>query len=202
MHSFKLLSSFPRMTYWWDCLPPIVYSYLLCCGLIDHRWVGLFLGFLSYSFELYFCFLLPVSYSLDGCSFVVLAWSQGAWFRQLCFSFSRLLWLFRVFRVSTQFFFFFNFWLCWVFGAAHGLSLVVASRCFSLVVWGPLTAVASLAKHELWAPSCSTWAQQLWLPGPRTQAQQLRHVVLVAPWRAGSSWSRGGTCVPCIGRWS
>ena len=34
----------------------IVYSCLLCCRLIDYRWEGLFLGFLSYSIDLYFCF--------------------------------------------------------------------------------------------------------------------------------------------------
>ena len=29
------------------------------------------------------------------------------------------------------FFFFFFFWLCWVFVAVHGLSLVVGSGCYS-----------------------------------------------------------------------
>ena len=48
-----------------------------------------------------------------------------------------------------NFFFFFNFWLCWVFGAAHGLSLVVASRGSSLiVVHGLLIAVASLVAEQ------------------------------------------------------
>ena len=60
---------------------------------------------------------------------------------------------------SVLFFFFFNlmnvflFWLHWVFIAARGLSLVVASRGYSLVeVRGLLIAVASLiAKHRLQA---------------------------------------------------
>ena len=33
-----------------------VYSGLLCHRLVDHRCLGLFLGFLSYSIDLYFCF--------------------------------------------------------------------------------------------------------------------------------------------------
>ena len=38
-----------------------------------------------------------------------------------------------------------NFWLCWVFVAAHGLSLVVASGVYSAVaVYGLLTVVAPL----------------------------------------------------------
>ena len=49
-------SSFSSITYWRDCLFSIVYSCLLCCRLIDHRCVGLFLGFLSCSIKLYFCF--------------------------------------------------------------------------------------------------------------------------------------------------
>ena len=46
---------------------------------------------------------------------------------------------------------FFYFWLCWVFLAAHGLSLVVESRgCSLVVVRGLLIAVASLvAEHGL-----------------------------------------------------
>ena len=59
---------------------------------------------------------------------------------------------------SVLFFFFnlinvFLFWLHWVFIAARGLSLVVASRGYSLVeVHGLLIAVASLtAKHRLQA---------------------------------------------------
>ena len=48
---------------------------------------------------------------------------------------------------------FFYFWLCWVFLAAHGLSLVVESRgCSLVVVRGLLIAVASLvAEHGLQA---------------------------------------------------
>ena len=44
------------------------------------------------------------------------------------------------------------FWLCWVFAAAYGLSLVALSRGYSLVVCGLLTAAASLvAEHGLCA---------------------------------------------------
>ena len=49
---------------------------------------------------IYISVFVPVPYCLDYCSFVV--WSLGAWFLQLRFSFSRLLWLFRVFCVSIH----------------------------------------------------------------------------------------------------
>ena len=38
------------------CLFTIVYSYLFCHKLIDHRCMGLFLGFLSCPIDLYFWF--------------------------------------------------------------------------------------------------------------------------------------------------
>ena len=47
---------------------------------------------------------------------------------------------------------------------------------------------------------CDTWAQQLWLMGSGAQAQQLWCPDLVVPWHVGSSWTRDGTHVPCIGR--
>ena len=44
----------------------------------------------------------------------------------------------------------FFFWLCWVFVAARGLSLVAASGGYSVVVHGLLIAVASLVvEHGL-----------------------------------------------------
>ena len=47
-------------------------------------------------------------------------------------------------------FYFIYFWLCWVFVAACGLSLVAARGGYSVVVHRLLTAVASLvAEHEL-----------------------------------------------------
>ena len=45
---------------------------------------------------------------------------------------------------------FIYFWLCWVFVAAHGLSLLAESGGYSLVLRGLLIAVASLvAEHRL-----------------------------------------------------
>ena len=42
------------------------------------------------------------------------------------------------------------FWLCWIFVAAHRLSLVAAGRAFFLVaVFGLLIMVACLVKHGL-----------------------------------------------------
>ena len=65
--SFILLhvaASFPSTTYWRDCLFSIVYPCLLCHRLVDHRCVGLSLGFLSCSIDLYFCF----------CASTILSW--------------------------------------------------------------------------------------------------------------------------------
>ena len=46
----------PAPLNWRDCLSSAVYPCLLCHKLIDHRCVGLFLGFLSCSIVLHFCF--------------------------------------------------------------------------------------------------------------------------------------------------
>ena len=51
-------------------------------------------------------------------------------------------------------YFYIYFWLCWVFVAAGGLSLVAVSGSYSLLqlVYRLLIAVASLvAEHGLWA---------------------------------------------------
>ena len=87
----------------------------------------------------------------------------------------------------------FTFWRHWVFVAARGLSLVVASGGYSslpcmgcslrwlLLLWSTSSRRASFS-------SCGTWAQYLWCTG------------LVAPWHVGSSQTRARTRVPCIGR--
>ena len=49
------LPSFPNTIYWSDCLFSIVYSWLLCCRLIDHICMGLFMGSLFYSIDLCVC---------------------------------------------------------------------------------------------------------------------------------------------------
>ena len=70
---------------------------------------------------------------------------------------------------------------------------VCASHCggFSL---------RSTGSRHMGFSSCGTQAQQLWLAGSRAQAQQLWHTGLVTPWHVGSSQTRAGTHVPCIGR--
>ena len=72
-----------------------MYSCLLYQKWGYHMCVGLSLGFLSCSIDLYFCFCASTiqSWLLWLCSIV---WSLVAWFLQLHFSFSRLLWLFGV----------------------------------------------------------------------------------------------------------
>ena len=79
------------------------------------------------------------------------------------------------------FFLYFYVWLCWVFIAARGLSLVAGSGGHSLVVGlGLLLVVASLIEEH----SLSSW----WFSD------------LVAPRHAESSWIRDQTHVSCIGK--
>ena len=71
---------------------------------------------------------------------------------------------------------FIYFWLHWVFVAAHGLSLVVATGgysslrcvCFSLQ-W--LLLLQSTGSRCADFSSCGAQAQYLWLVGSRAQAQ-------------------------------
>ena len=97
----------------------------------------------------------------------------------------------------NSFFFFFNlfiyFWLRWVFIAAHGLSLVAASRGYSSLWctgfslrWFLL--LQSKGSRYAGFSNCGAQAQQLWCMG------------LVAPRHVGSSRTRARTRVPCIGR--
>ena len=53
---YMQLPRFPSMIYWRDRLSSIACYCLLCHKLIDYRCFGLFLGFLSCSTNLYFCF--------------------------------------------------------------------------------------------------------------------------------------------------
>ena len=72
-----------------------------------------------------------------------------------------------------------NFWLCRVFVAAHGLSLVVVSRDY----------------FPLW------WLLSLWSAGSGAlRLQQLSSTVSVALQHTGSSWTRDQKHVPCIDR--
>ena len=82
------------------------------------------------------------------------------------------------------------FWLCWVPGAAGGLSLVVVSR----------------SHPSLWCMDCSLWwllflqgtgsrHMGFWSAGPALVAYGL-----AAPWHVGTFWTRDHTSVPCIAR--
>ena len=101
---------------------------------------------------------------------------------------------FRTFRGKKEKQYFFFFWPCWVFVAAHGLSLVAASggysslqcvgfslrwhlfcRARALGSWASVVVALGLSSCGSWAlerrlSSCGTWAQLLrgmWdLPGP------------------------------------
>ena len=109
------------------------------------------------------------------------------------------------FNINLFYFIIIYFWLCWVFVAARGLSLVAASggysslRCagFSLR-W--LLLLRSTGSRRPGFSSCGTRTQPLWLAGSRAQAQQLWCMGPVTPRLVGSSRTRARTCVPCVGR--
>ena len=86
---------------------------------------------------------------------------------------------------SLSLFNFVYFWLCWVFVAARGLSLVSESRGYSLaVVCGLLTAVSSLVAGQA-SGVCNSAVVAKGLADPRF---------------VRSSQTRDQTGVPCIGR--
>ena len=98
----RLSSKCPTTTCWRDCLSSIVYSCLLCQRLIDHRCVGLFLGFLFCSIDPYVCFCANTTlfWLLCLCSIV---WSLRWLCLQLCSFSSVLLWQFWVFCFHVNF---------------------------------------------------------------------------------------------------
>ena len=69
---YMQLTSFPNTACWRDHLFSIVYSCLLCHRSIDHGYVGLFLGSLFSSVDLYVCFV-PIPHCFDCCALVVLS---------------------------------------------------------------------------------------------------------------------------------
>ena len=93
----------------------------------------------------------------------------------------------------------------WVFVALCRLSLVVASGGYSSLwyvgfsLWWLFLWQSTGSRHVGFG-NYSTQAQQLWFVGPGARAQQLQHRGLVTLWHVKSSLTRGGTCVPCIGR--
>ena len=86
----------------------------------------------------------------------------------------------------ASFFYVFFLWLCWVFVALHGLSLVVVSRGCS-ASWR-----SGFSLQQLLSWSTGSRALRLSGCGPWT---------VVAPRRVRSGQARDWTCVPCTGRW-
>ena len=81
---------------------------------------------------------------------------------QVSFSKNKIIYIFNLFIYL---------WLCWVFVAVRGLSLVAGSGLLFVVVHGLLIAVASLvAEHGLQA--CGLW--QLWHTGSVVVARGLQ----------------------------
>ena len=93
---------------------------------------------------------------------------------------------FGFFFLNKFIYLFIYFWLCWVFVAVRGLSVVAVSRGYSLLQcagfslsW--LLLLWSTGSRSAGFSSCGTWFQQLWLVGSRAQAQYLWCTGLVAP---------------------
>lgn len=78
-----------------ETLFPIVHCFLLCLRLTDHKWMGLYLGFLFWSTDLYVSFYARtiLQYGLK----------LGSMIPPAFFFFSRLLWLSGLFSVSQAF---------------------------------------------------------------------------------------------------
>ena len=111
---------------------------------------------------------------------------------------------------------FIYFWLHWVFIATHGLSLVVESKSYPLVVvHGLLIAVASFVGiidfRCTGFSSCSTWAQQLplagssmcglqWLQHRCSQALECAGYSLCGTWSLllHSMWSLSGPWIKLV----
>ena len=100
---YMQLFSFPTTTLWKDCLFPILHSGLLCQRLIDHWCLGLFLGSLFCSIDLYVCFGIStiLSWLLWICNIV---WSLGELCLLLGFYSSGLLRQFCIFCGSIYIF--------------------------------------------------------------------------------------------------
>jgi len=81
------LSSFSNTIYWRDCLFFILYSWLICCKLIDHR----FISGLSILFHLSMCVFRPIPYCFNYYSFIIQFKIRMCDTSQDCY-FSRLLW--------------------------------------------------------------------------------------------------------------
>ena len=114
-----------------------------------------------------------------------IVWSQGAWFLQLCFSFSRLLWLFMVFCVSIQ--------IVNVFVLFLWKMLLLGLTLFS---WNSLNLKVKVAQ---WCPMlCDPmhYRRPGYFVHGILQARILEWVAIL--FSRGSSQPRDWTQVPCI----
>ena len=104
------LYNYPNTVYWLDFLYLIVCSCLLCQILVDHKAMGLFVGCLSCSIDLYvYFYVLHLSICLFICTVFWLQWPcsivryRVVWYLQRC-SFSTLLLLLVFFCASMYIF--------------------------------------------------------------------------------------------------
>ena len=102
-HFLHVPVNFPNTICLTGCIYPIVNSCPLCHRLIDHIGIDLFLGFLFYFIGLCVCFhasFRALLFWLVPCSIV---WYRVAWYLQQCCSFTKPLWLSRVFYGSVEY---------------------------------------------------------------------------------------------------
>ena len=116
-------------------------------------------------FTLYVVYLC--SGELYGQNFHIFGLTPRLWHMQNFFFFL------SIFFYSSLLFVY--FWLCWIFVALFGLSLVAVSRGRSLVLVHGLLLSAAYSVHPWCASfsSCSMWTQWLWLVGSRAWAHWL-----------------------------
>ena len=98
---YTQLSNFPSTTCWEECIFPILYSYLLCWRLIDHRCVDSFLVSLSCSIDLIFLYQYYTVLSTVTLQYC-LKLDELYFLFYICSS--ELLWQFWVFYCSIQIF--------------------------------------------------------------------------------------------------
>ena len=95
-------SSFSNIIYWRDCPFLIVYSWFLCCKLIDYIYMDFFLGFYSVPL-IYGSVFVPVSYCFGYYSSVVYFEIKDCDGSNFVFLFMRLLGCLETFVISCKF---------------------------------------------------------------------------------------------------
>ena len=103
---------------------------------------------------------------------------------------------------------FIYFWLCWVFVASCGISVVAESGNYSSCSMlashcSGFSCCRAQALEHSGLSSYGEWNQQLRLSGSRVWAQYLAHMLIIASFMAcGILLDQGLNWCPCIARWT